>query len=291
MTFRPLRPVVAIAAFLLPVSALAACEQSRPAEESVLAAAPDRMASRGAAPASEMEIRQQQGPTIEPRFIRNGSLRLEVELLEAAIEAATGIAEAAEGFVAESEQREGAEGARRGSMLLRVPSESLQDVITDVSTLGDVLSVSVTSTDISREYFDLETRLAVKRETVARLQALMERSGDLQDLLAVERELGRATEELESLEGQVRYYDQRVALSDLRVTLIEPGAVLTTGAFYPIVEAIRDSARVFAESAAELLRLVVRALPWLILAILGWIALRRFVFTGRGKKEEAEEAP
>jgi len=99
-------------------------------------------------------------------------------------------------------------------------------------------------------------------------------------LLAVERERGRATEELESLEGQVRYYDQRVALSDLRVTLIEPGAVLTTGAFYPVVEAIRDSARVFAESAAGLLRMVVRALPWLILAVLGWIALRRFVFGG-----------
>lgn len=290
MTHRRLRSTATLAALLLPVSALAACEGSGPAEEgeAVGAAAPDMMASRGALP-PEIEIPSPpQDASIEPRFIRNGMLRLEVESLEVAIEQATGLAEAVEGFVAESEQREGSEGARTGSMLLRVPSGSLQDVITDVSTLGDVLSVSITSTDISREYFDLETRLSVKRETVARLQALMERSGDLQGLLAVERELGRATEELESLEGRVRYYDQRVAMSDLRVTLIEPGAVLTTGAFYPIVEAIRDSARVFAESAAGLLRLIVGALPWLIVAVLGLVVLRRFVFGGRGRGEAQE---
>lgn len=162
--------------------------------------------------AAEVELplpsSQAQGVPLTPRLIRNGSARVEVEDLDAAMEAAEARVAAAEGYVAGSEVSEGREGARSATLNLRVPSDSFDSVIEGLSDLGRVLSVSISSSDVTREYFDTETRLAVQEESVERLRELASRSGDLEDLLAAERELGRAVAELESLKGQLRYFDQ-----------------------------------------------------------------------------------
>lgn len=211
-----------------------------------------------------------------PRLIRSGSARLEVENLDAALTVAHQMAAAVEGYVAGSNLNEGREGARTASLVLRVPSDSLDSVIERLSDIGRLLSLSVDATDVSREYFDVETRLAVKEETVTRLRQLAERSGDLEDVLAAERELGRAVAELEGLRGQLRYYDQRLSESDLRVSLIEPGAVVTSGAFRPVLDAFRGATEVFAESVAYIVYLLVFLAPWLLLALLLWPAFTRW---------------
>ena len=211
----------------------------------------------------------------QPRLIRSGAVRIEVEDLDASIEAAEDLVREVRGFVAGSDLAEGSEGSRSASLTLRVPSDSFQVVVDGLSDLGRVLSVSVNASDVSRQYYDIETRLAIKNETVARLQELLTRSGDLEDLLAVERELGRATAELESLKGQISYYDQRLALSDLRVDLLEPGAAITSGALRPVTMAFRNSVGVLAESVALLVYLLVFLAPWLVLAVVLWPLARR----------------
>jgi len=211
----------------------------------------------------------------QPRLIRNGSARVEVGDLEVALEAAQELAAQVQGFVAGSDLSEGREGSRTASLVLRLPSGAFESVVGRLVELGRVLSVSVQASDVSREYLDVETRLAVKEETVTRLRELAAQGGRLEDLLAAERELGRAVTELESLKGQVRYYDQRIAESDLRLTLVEPGAVITSGAFRPVVEAFRDAINVFAQSVASLVYIVVFLTPWVIAILLVWPLFRR----------------
>ncbi len=134
--------------------------------------------------------------------------------------------------------------------------------------------------------------MAVKEETVRRLQALMSRSGDLEDLLAVERELGRVTEELESLKGRIRYYDRRIALSELRVDLAQPGAAIAPGAFRPVGAAIRGAVDVFARSLAALVYVVVFLIPWLLLAGLLWpLGRRAWAARKRGGESEGPGVP
>lgn len=208
-------------------------------------------------------------------LIRTGSARLEVSRLEDAIAAVQQLAVDVGGYVAGSEITEGREGARTASLLLRVPSDRFDSLFDQVSEIGHVLSASVSVTDVSRDYFDAETRLAVREETVQRLRGLLSSGGDLEDLLAAERELGRALEDLESLKGQLRYYDRRIAESDLRVSLVEPGAIVAGGAFRPVVLALRGAAEVFAQSVAYLVYLVVFVAPWTVIVLLAWPLLRR----------------
>lgn len=208
---------------------------------------------------------------VQQRLIRTGSARVEVRDLDAAVEATEALVQRVEGYVAGSEVTEGREGARTASMNLRVPADAFDEVVDGLPTIGRVMAVSIHAQDVSRDYFDVETRLAVKEETVDRLRELASRGGDLEDLLAAERELGRAMTELESLRGQIRYYDQRIAESDLSLTLVEPGAVVSSGAFRPVVEAFRDATAVFARSIAALVYIVVFAAPWVLLASALWL--------------------
>ena len=237
----------------------------------------------------ELALERAASPSLQlvsaaPRLIRNGSARVEVEELDIALSATEQFATDAGGYIAGSELTEGREGARTASLLLRLPSTSFDTVVNRLAELGRVLSVSVSTSDVSREYMDTETRLVVKEETVARLRALAARGGDLEDVLAAERELGRAITELETLKGQLRYFDQRIAESDLRLTLIEPGAVVTSGAFRPVVEAFRDATQVFAQSIAYLVYIVVFLAPWVIVALLAWPTLMRW---NRMRRERA----
>jgi hypothetical protein len=215
--------------------------------------------------------------------MRSGSARVEVQNLDVSIVDAQELASAANGFVAGSELNEGREGERTASLILRLPSDSFQSVLDGLSALGRVLSVSLYAEDVSREYLDVETRLTVGEETVSRLRDLASRGGTLEDMLAAERELGRALTELESLKGQLRFYDQRVAESDLRVTLVEPGAVIAPGAFRPVVEAFRDAIETLGRSVASVIRVAVFLAPWLVLTTGLWMGLSHRLRGRRGR--------
>lgn len=60
-------------------------------------------------------------------------------------------------------------------------------------SLGDVKQDGVSTQDVTKDYADLDTRVAVKEQTVAPLRGLLDsRSANLSDVLDVERELSRA---------------------------------------------------------------------------------------------------
>ena len=210
------------------------------------------------------------------KLIRTGEIALVVEDWDAAVAEVERIAAGAGGYVASSDVHRGAGDRRAGSLTVRVPAERFAATLAALRALGRVERESSGTQDITREYADLETRLAVKREAQGRLREILRTAtGKLGEVLEVERELARVTEEIERLEGERRYYDQLVALSTLTVSLAEPEALVRPGVLAPLAEALRSSLRVLATSVAYVVYLVVFALPWLVLAALVWWLLRR----------------
>jgi hypothetical protein len=127
----------------------------------------------------------------------------------------------------------------------------------------------------SREYTDLEIRLGVKEETVARLRSLLgTRTAKLSDVLEVEEELGRAITELEQMKGERRFYDHQVAMSSITLSLFEP----TIGGpqiARPVAAALRASLAVFGSSVAQVIYVVTFLVPWIAFIGLLWWTLTR----------------
>ena len=232
-------------------------------------------ASAVPAPASASLPEPRPSVAVAQKLIRTGSLEIEVPDFAVAVEEAARTATSLGGYVSDRQSNDEGTGRRRCQITLRIPSERFDGAIGVLRKLGRVRGEGVQTQDVTRAYADLETRLRVKRETVARLRdILMRQTGKVTEVLAVEREIARVVEEIEQAEGERRYFDNQVSLSTLTLSLFEPAAIVTPGALDPIVSALRQSVGLMSESIGELIELVASGLPWLAAIYLTWRLIR-----------------
>ncbi len=267
---------------------LAACNAAEPVTSdraemaadmsSVPSAAPSttRMAVAAAPPPMEEGLAAQAQTTIDRKVIRTAQLRIELEDVARAVKSADSIAAAAQGVLANSNSTHGDNGARESHLMLRVPAEHFAVVLEGLRALGRVRIDNTNAEDVTRSYNDLEIRLAVKRDVVARLRALLaNRTARLADLLAAERELGRAVAELEQMEGERRYLDNQIAMTTIHVTFFHNPIVGPRGFFDPITIAVRETLVMLGKSIATVISVAVFIAPWMALVAGAWW-LRRF---------------
>ena len=212
---------------------------------------------------------------IAQKLIRTGDLRIQVEDIRKSIQAADSIAKQRGAVLADSRMNEDEQNRHHAQLVIRVPADRFGETIVALRRLGDVKGEAVNTQDVTREYADLETRLAVKEQTVARLRSLLEnRTAKLSDVLEVERELARTVTELEQLKGERRFYDQQIALSVITVSLFEPVASRASQLTEPIGSAFRGSLEVLGKSVAGVIYGIIFVLPWAILMALVWWAMK-----------------
>ncbi len=111
---------------------------------------------------------------------------------------------------------------------MRVPAAQLDEAIAALEELGDVTSRGHRVDDVTRQHRDLGIRIDNAKHLKTRLLALLEKTQDVKEILAVEKELSRVTLELESLEAQMRNLSRTVALATIDVTFeddVSPGPV------------------------------------------------------------------
>ena len=129
-------------------------------------------------------------------------------------------------------------------MTLRVPSSSFDAVVGELRTLGRLLSESSSSADVTEEYVDLEARRGNLEETEQKLQAFLDQAEDVEDLLAVQRELTTTRGEIERLIGRINLLSALVSESTIGVEFFEPGAEPPiTGDGWRPGETLEDAAR------------------------------------------------
>ena len=123
-----------------------------------------------------------------------------------------------------SRRRSPADGVT--TLTLRVPTDSFQEVLGELEALGKVLAQRIDTDDVTEQVVDLESRIASARRSVERVRELLDGSGDVVQLAAVERELAQREADLESLLGSQRVLDDQVALATIRLDLRQPEAVV-----------------------------------------------------------------
>lgn len=174
-----------------------------PPKAPVAAKAGDR--PRGAEPAGPT-------PVVAPLLIYIGDLQGQVDegTIPATIDKVIDIAESLGGYLA---------GRKDTSVQVRIPSQRFREGFTRIEGLSEVLHRSVSADDVSEQYSDLEVRLLNLRATHRRLQEFLARSGTIQDMLTVGKELERVAGEMEQIEGKMRFLRSRAAFSLITVTL------------------------------------------------------------------------
>ena len=219
-----------------------------------------------------------------PMIIREGTATLRVDSLEVAIARVQQLAQRVGGYVANSSLQSGAENAREASLELKIPSARWDQALGGLKPIGKLESQQTSSQDVGEEYVDVTARMQNARRLEERLVSLLAtRTGKLDDVLAVERELARVREEIERYEGRLRFLRSRVAMSTLTVVLHERYPVLAPG-HNPILDAFRVAWRNFVAFIAGLIAalgflvplvLVLGAVVWLLAWFLNRISRHR----------------
>ncbi|NIP80972.1 MAG: DUF4349 domain-containing protein, partial [Gemmatimonadetes bacterium] len=134
-----------------------------------------------------------------------------------------------------------------------------------------------TAEDVGEEYVDVQAQVANSRRLEQRLlELLAERTGDLDDVLAVERELARVRERIDRQEGRLRYLRDRVSMSTLTVTVHEPSPLVATYRGESVIGgAFRSMWRNFVLVVAGIIASLGFLVPLGGLAAVAWLAVRR----------------
>ncbi|MCR9246227.1 MAG: DUF4349 domain-containing protein [bacterium] len=101
------------------------------------------------------------------------------------------------------------------TVTLRVPAQHFDVAFESLRDLGRVLSQARRANDVTEEYRDLEIRLGNARKSRERLLAILEEAEKVEDILKIEEQLRRLTDEIETMEGRRRLLADQVALSTL----------------------------------------------------------------------------
>jgi hypothetical protein len=115
------------------------------------------------------------------------------------------------------------------SLVLRVPVASFEESFAAVLATGEVVSRSVTADDITEAFTAVELRLRTARTARDRLIELLARATTEREKLALLREIQRLSEEVDTLEAQVRTLEGLAAWSRITVELLPREALAWQG--------------------------------------------------------------
>ncbi|MBA3444135.1 MAG: DUF4349 domain-containing protein [Gemmatimonadales bacterium] len=209
--------------------------------------APDRAISQQETSAGVPRTGQWQSPVaFDPTsrlIVRTGQASIEIDSLESSMAELRRTVQRVGGFVADASVQSGRNQNRSATLELKVPASRFDELTAALEPLGRLQFVNVGAEDVSEEFVDLTARVANGRRLEDRLVELLRtRTGKLQDVLSVERELARVREEIERMEGRLRFLKTSAQLSTLSVNLYEPPPLLTSHpGRNPIVEAFKTA--------------------------------------------------
>lgn len=241
-------------------------------EEAAGAAATDDSGAEAADGAEVADAGLAEGAqsTDAPMMVRRAELEVVVEDVTAAVARARATATGAGGWVESEEVSPGTEDRPGyGSLVLRVPAQGLDGVLTSLGELGTVTASRSSAENVSAEYRDVEARIATLEAGADRLRELVGQAGSIDDIASLERELANREAELDALKARMKVLSEDVARSTVTLHLAEDGSDLAQGTSTTgFVAGVQQGWTAFTSSVTVLLTALGALLPFLALAAL-----------------------
>ena len=228
-------------------------------------------------------------PAARTLRIKSGTVTLETNDVTGARKGLATLATRAGGYVGDETEARSDE-YRALTITLRVPAARFDTLLDTLDSFGEVRERAVTVQDVTASYVDTEARLRTRLGVEERYRALLARANKVEDILRLEEALRAIREEIESAQGQLRLYDNQIALSTLTVTLrtrdVPPDAP-RAGFAARLRDAFGDGIDFF----EGLLLLLVRLWPFALLVPLGVFGWRRFVRWRKARRDAEDAGP
>jgi len=120
-----------------------------------------------------------------------------------------------------TEPEEIGDSGRTTYMTVRIPIENFDSFIAVLGTVGEVTSKSLSTEDITDEYFDVDARIEMLEGRLERLKEHLAEATEMEDIIALEAEISDVLYELDSYKGTMRKFNDRIEYSTVNIDLYE----------------------------------------------------------------------
>jgi hypothetical protein len=245
--------------------------------------APQPISGDAANPAGSSVVPSSVVPTIQgPQVIRQGQMQISVTSgsFDTKLAAVRNLVQLEGGFIAGTDAQvnpTASDQIRSGVITFMVPADKFDVTIDALSQLGKVQNEHISGQDVSAQYVDLQARLANEEAQRNAMLALLGKAQTVQDIIAVQNQLGQITGQIEQLKGQIAYIEHNTAYSTVTVNLTEAGAPAQAAASdsWGFASALGDAAHNFVTTINYLVLGLGAIGPIVILLGLGYLLWRR----------------
>ncbi len=221
-------------------------------------------------------------PVQGPQVIRQAQLSISVKAgsFDSSLGAVRSLVELEQGYVAGTDAQANPvanDQIRTGVITFMVPAAKFDETVDALAKMGKVQSEHISGNDVSAQYVDLQARLANEEAQRNAMIALLAKAQTVEQIIAVQNQLGLITGQIEQLKGQIQYIEHNVAFSTISVQLTEAGAPVTSTPSdnWGFVSALSDAAHNFVTTIDYLITGLGAVGPILILLGFGYLLWRR----------------
>jgi hypothetical protein len=159
--------------------------------------------------------------SVERKLIKEGRVEFETDHINSTrkniFEAVTNY----KGYVS-SDQEFKSPGRKSNTVIIRVPADSFDNLLSDATRgVEKFESKEINVKDVTEEFLDIQARLKTKKELEQRFIDLLKKAKTVAEIVEIEKQIGQLRSDIESIEGRLKYLQDRVSFSTLTMTFYE----------------------------------------------------------------------
>jgi hypothetical protein len=164
---------------------------------------------------------QKTSETLDRKLIKEGRVEFETDNVNTTRKTIFEAVNKYKGYVS-SDQEFKSTGRKSNTVIIRVPADKFDNLLSD-ATIGveKFDSKEINVKDVTEEFLDIQARLKTKKELELRYIDLLKQAKNVIEILEIEKQIGQLRSDIESIEGRLKYLQDRVSFSTLTMTFYE----------------------------------------------------------------------
>jgi len=162
----------------------------------------------------------------DQKIVKRGNANIEVQSFDSSISKIKELTSNFGGYITNSNMWTSDSGNKSGNITVKIPEKRFEEFGDSLNQVGEIKSKETSAYDVTEEYIDLQARLKNLRNQEKRYTELLSMAKDVQDVLAIESQLGRIRNEIESYEGRIKYLDNTTSFGTFYINLYEPEEIV-----------------------------------------------------------------
>jgi hypothetical protein len=222
-------------------------------------------------------IQVQDNPVKEQMLIRTAYIVMEVENYEVSRLKLDTLVKSCKSWIS-AEDMQNYDYRISNNLSIRVPAANLSKLISSILAIGKKIdNQRIESTDVTEEYIDTESRLNNQRAVEKKFTALLKQTKTIEEILQIESKLADIRGQIESLEGRIRYLNNRVSFSTINLNIYQKidfkYAPEPMESFW---ERFKKSIHNGWKGLVAFILFIIRLWPLWVIAVGSWFVLRRY---------------